>query len=159
MLHARVFKSLAVALILAGCAAPKPAPPPAPPPPPPPPPPPHIGPPPAALCEVAPVNVADGGIASVTMRVSSEGGYCAARLTTSAGKPFDSYLLPIEPSHGTAKITRYDGKTSLEYTPNTLFAGQDSFTGKLIIKGRDRYTTLTVNVTVVAPGAAAGKAK
>ena len=152
MLHAKLFKPLTIALVLAGCAAPKPPPAVVAPPPPPPPPPPHIGGPAAGTCDVPVFGVADGGITPLTMRVSNEGGYCAARLVASNGKPFDSYLLPIEPEHGTAKITRYDGKTSLEYTPNTGYVGKDSFTTKLIIKGRDRYTTLTVNVTVQAPG-------
>lgn len=131
--------------VLAGC---KPPPPPAVAPPPPPPLPPHIGPPPAAHCSVAPFKVADGGTATVTMSVSNEGGYCAATLTTAAGAAFDAPLVPAMPAHGTPRVVKYNGQTSVEYTPNTGYVGTDSFVVRLIIKGKPTDTTLNVAVTV-----------
>lgn len=112
--------------------------------------PPHIGGPAASLCDVPEVALADGGSAKLTMTVSNEGGYCAARVATSVGKAFDSYVLPLDslPAHGTAKITEYDGKTSIEYTPSVAYAGKDSFGAKLIIAGKPGYTSVSVAVTV-----------
>jgi hypothetical protein len=146
--RALVFLSLAVSL--ASC-----APPPKPPPPPPPPLPPHLGPPPAASCTVAPFRVADGGTAKVAMTLSNEGGYCAATLTAESGKPFDAPLLHTPPAHGSARVVKYNGHTSVEYTPVAGFIGTDSFEVRLIVKGKPGYTTLVVSAAAVAgkPGA------
>lgn len=103
---------------------------------------------------VAPFSVADGGSATVNMTLVNDGGYCAARATAGSGKPFDAPLVPVPPSHGTAAVWRYDGKTSVEYVPDAGFAGSDQFVTKLIIAGKPGYTTLTVAVTVLAPGTA-----
>ncbi len=137
-----VFMVLCAAL--AGC---KPPPPPVTAPPPPPLPP-HIGVGPAARCDVAPFKVMDGGTTAISMSVSSEGGYCAATLTTAAGKPFDAPLVPVVPVHGTPRVVKYNGKTSVEYAPNAGYVGSDSFVVRLIIKGQPGYTTLNVAVTV-----------
>ena len=82
------------------------------------------------------------------MRVSNEGGYCAATLTAASGQPFDAPLVPVLPRHGTPRIVKYDGKTSVEYTPETGYVGADSFTVHLIVKGQPNDTTLNVSVTV-----------
>jgi hypothetical protein len=143
--------SLALAGLLAACAAP--------PPPPvvqaPPPLPPHLGPPPAALCEVAPFKVSDGGSAAVRMKISNDGGYCAASLTADSGAPFDAPLVPAKPAHGNESVVKYNGKTSVEYTAEPGFVGHDSFIVHLIVKGRPGYTTLDVGVDVQAVTAAA----
>lgn len=120
--------------------------------------PPHAGPPPAQFCQVAPFTVADGGSAGVAMTVSNEGGFCAATLTTSAGKPFDAPLVTTMPQNGTPAVWRYDGKTSVEYVPNAGFTGSDSFVTKLKIAGKPGYTTLTISITVQAAGQAAAQA-
>ncbi len=142
------FCLLASMLALASCAHPPP------PPPPPPPLPPHLGPPAAAECSVAPFKVIDGGTMDVQMTMSSEGGYCAATLTAANGKPFDAPLEPVPPRFGHARVIRYNGKTSVEYTPRGGFTGTDSFTVRLIERGQAGYTTLNVRVTVQAPGTA-----
>ncbi len=146
---------LMLGLAVQAC-APKPAEPA--PPPPPPPPPPHIGPPAAETCVVAPFHVADGGTAAVDMTVSNEGGYCAATLTTAAGQPYDAPLIHAMPDHGTPRVVRYNGKTSVEYVPGAGFTGHDHFTVALIEKGSQADTTLNVSVTVVPPGGTAGTA-
>jgi len=143
-----LFPLLSFGFALQAC-APKPLPPA--PPPPPPPPPPHIGPPKAAECTVAPFHVTDGGTAAVVMHVSGEGGYCAATLTAASGKPYDAPLVPVVPRHGTPRVVKYDGKTSVEYVPDAGFSGHDSFVVHLIVKGSPAYTTLNVEVTVAAP--------
>jgi hypothetical protein len=147
-----MFVAGAVAL-QAGC-APK-APPPAPPPPPLPP---HLGPPPAATCVVAPFTVADGGTANVSMTLTNDGGYCAATLTAGSGRPYDAPLETLPPQHGAAHVVKYNGRTSVEYVPEPGFAGHDSFTVRLIVRGMPGYTTLQVAVTVAPPAAAAPKA-
>jgi len=136
---------VALGVVLAGC---KPPPPPVTAPPPPPPLPPHIGPGPAARCNVAPFKVTDGGTTAISMSVSNEGGYCAATLTTAAGQPFDAPLVPVVPVHGTPRVVKYNGHTSVEYAPNAGYVGGDSFVVRLIIKGKPGYTTLNVAVTV-----------
>ena len=149
MLQARTLSSfLAIGIMLAGCAQPVVAPPP---PPPPPPLPPHFGPPPAADCKVAPFHVADGHEAEVLMTVGNDGGYCAATLTTAGGQPFDAPLIPgaAQPLHGMAHVVPYNGKTSVEYTPDAGYTGHDHFVTRLIIRGKPGYTSLNVSVTVV----------
>ncbi len=113
----------------------------------------HLGLSPAAVCTVAPFHVADGGTAVVSMTVANDGGYCAATLTNNAGLPFDAPLLPARPPHGErTTVVKYNGKTSIEYTPNAGYSGPDSFTVHLINRGQSGFTTLQVNVTV-QPGA------
>lgn len=137
---------LALALALQAC-QPKPV---APPPPPPPPaPPPHVGPPAAAKCSVAPFQVTDGGTATVEITVSNEGGYCAATLTAASGKPYDAPLVPVLPQHGTPRVMKYDGKTSVEYVPESGYSGKDHFVVHLLVKGSQAVTTLNVSVTAV----------
>ncbi len=144
----KLISLLALALAVQGCQPKTVA---APPPPPPPPPPPHMGPPPAAKCNVAPFKVADGGTATVEVTVSNEGGYCAATLTAASGRPFDAPLVPVLPQHGTPRVVKYDGKTSVEYVPETGFTGKDHFVVRLLVKDSQGVTTLNVNVTAV-PG-------
>jgi hypothetical protein len=139
---------LGLGLVLQACA---PKAPPPPPPAPPPPPPPHIGPPQAASCLVVPFHVSDGGTVPVTMRVSNEGGYCAATLTADSGKPYDAPLVPVLPHHGTPRVVKYDGKTSVEYSADAGYVGPDNFEVHLIVKGNPAYTTLNVSVTVEGP--------
>jgi hypothetical protein len=146
--QARTLALLTFAAAVAGCA--KPPPPPAPEAPPLPP---HLGPPPAAACTVAPFHVADGGSAAVSMTLSNEGGYCAATLTASDGKPFDAPLLHRLPQHGSARVVKYNGRTSVEYTPVAGYTGSDSFEVRLIVKGMPGYTTLDVSATM-KPGQA-----
>ena len=144
-LHARTLTSiLAFGVLLAGCQpkAPPPvaeAPPPLPP---------HAGPPPATSCKVAPFHVTDGGAAPVSMSVSNEGGYCAATLTASSGKPYDAPLVPVLPLHGKPHVVKYNGQTSVEYRPAEGFVGHDSFVVKLIVKDQPGYTTLNMSVDV-----------
>ncbi len=133
----------ALGALLASCAKP-----PAPVPEAPPPLRPHLGPPPAASCSVAPFHVADGGMTAVSMQVSSEGGYCAATLVAENGRPFDAPLEPVVPMHGKARVVKYNGRTSVEYTPVAGYVGPDSFTVRLILRDRPGYTTLNVSVAV-----------
>jgi hypothetical protein len=133
---------LTLGLVLQGCEKPLIAPPP-----PPQPLPPHAGPPPARLCTVAPFSVKDGGNADVQMTVSNEGGYCAATLTADSGQPFDAPLVPVPPLHGIPRVVKYNGKTSIEYTPQPGFTGHDSFIVKLIVHDRPGFTILNMSVT------------
>ncbi len=138
--------TLVLALLLSGCAKP-PAPVAEAPPPPLPL---HRGPPLAALCTVAPFHVTDGGTAAVSMTVSNDGGYCAATLMAGNGQPYDAPLVPARPLHGDETVVRYNGKTSVEYAATPGYAGPDSFTVRLILRGQSGYTTLNVTVNVQA---------
>jgi hypothetical protein len=144
VLQARTGFFLGIAVTVAGCQTPAPPPPPAPPAPLPY----HIGPPPAASCTVVPFKVADGGTTDVAMAVGNDGGYCATTLTADSGKPFDVGLVPVVPDHGTPRVVRYNGKTSVEYTPDPGYTGHDSFVVHLLVHGKTNHTTLNVSVTV-----------
>ncbi len=115
--------------------------------------PPHLGPPPAALCTVAPFHVVDGGSASISMTISNDGGYCAASLVAGSGQPFDAPLVPALPVHGSETVVKYNGRTSVEYAATPGFVGHDGFTVHLILKGQPGYTTLNVGVDVQPVGA------
>ena len=78
--------------------------------------PPHLGPPPAALCTVAPFHVADGGTTALSVVISNDGGFCAASLTAASGQPFDAPLVREKPLHGDETVVRYNGRTSVEYS-------------------------------------------
>ncbi len=117
--------------------------------------PPHLGPPPAALCTVAPFHVVDGGTASVAMVISNDGGFCAASLTSGSGQPFDAPLVAVRPPHGDETVVKYNGRTSIEYAATRGYVGHDSFTVRLILKGQPGYTTLNVGVDVQPVGALA----
>ena len=116
----------------------------------PPPLPPHLGPPPAALCTVAPVHVADGASGAVAMTISNDGGFCAAALTNDAGQPFDAPLVPAKPLHGDQTVVKYNGKTSIEYAAKPGFVGHDSFVVKLITRGKVGYTTVNLSIDVTS---------
>lgn len=116
--------------------------------------PPHLGPPPAALCTVAPFHVADGGTSAISMVISNDGGFCAASLTAGSGQPFDAPLVKERPLHGDETVVRYNGRTSVEYSSKPGYVGHDAFTVRLILKGRPGYTTLNVSIDVQPAGAA-----
>ena len=142
-MKARTLVFLSVAAAIAGCAKPPVAEAPAPvqlPP--------HLGPPPSATCTVAPFHVADGGTAKISMTLSGDGGYCAAALTADNGKPFDAPLLHVIPQHGSARVPKYNGKTSVEYSSLPGYKGADSFQVRLVKAGVAGYTTLDVTVSV-----------
>jgi hypothetical protein len=105
----------------------------------------------ARACTVAPFQVTDGGTAAVSMTLSNEGGYCAATLTAASGKPYDAPLVPTLPLHGTPRVIKYNGHTSVEYIPNVGYVGHDSFVVHLEVRGKPGYTTLNVSAEVTAP--------
>ncbi len=111
--------------------------------------PPHYGPPPARTCTLAPFTLAEGASTAVAMTVSSDGGYCAIHASETAGGPFDVGIEPTQPDHGTARIIRYNGQTSIEYIARTGYVGADKFVAELIRRGQPGYTTLTVSVAVI----------
>jgi hypothetical protein len=137
------FCGVTMGVLLQGCAQPV-----APPPAPPPPLPLHAGPPPAKLCSVMPFTSKEGATTDVQMVVSNEGGYCSASVTTDGGLPYDAPLVTVTPFHGIPRVVKYNGKTSVEYTPQPGFVGHDSYIVKLIVRGKPGFTTLNVSVTV-----------
>ncbi len=98
---------------------------------------------------MSPFKVVDGGSADIGMTVSNEGGYCAASLTAANGKPFDAPLVPVVPEHGTPRVVKYNGKTSVEFTPNVGYIGHDSFVVHLLLHGMTGHTTLNMSVNVI----------
>ena len=108
----------------------------------------HYGPPPARLCKLSPFALAEGASTPVQMTVSNDGGYCAIMVAQKAGGAFDAGLEPVQPSHGTALIIKYNNQTSIEYVPEPRHLGTDAFTVRLIVRGQPGYTTLPVAVTI-----------
>jgi hypothetical protein len=73
----------------------------------------------------------DGQSVLVQMQVSNEGGWCG--ITTSrGGSAFDSYLIVTRPAHGKVFAHRVGTNTRIDYTPDTGFAGTDSFAVRLV---------------------------
>ncbi len=100
---------------------------------------------------MTPFKVADGGSATVEMTVSNEGGYCATTLTAASGQPYDAPLVPVLPEHGTPRVIKYNGKTSVEFVPSVGFIGHDSFVVHLLVRGKPGYATLNMSLTSVPP--------
>lgn len=108
----------------------------------------HYGPPPARVCTLSPFALTDGAATPVAMTISNDGGYCAIMVTQKDGNAFAAGLEPTQPAHGSALIIKYNNKTSIEYVPETSYAGADAFSVKLITREVPGYTTLNVAVTV-----------
>jgi hypothetical protein len=95
-----------------------------------------------------PFAVKDGGTANVSITLSNEGGYCAATLTADSGQPYAVGLVPVMPLHGITRVVKYNGKTSVEYSPQPGYSGHDSFIVKLIVRSQPGYTVLNMSVNV-----------
>jgi len=85
----------------------------------------------ARVCVAATASPPDGQTSVVQMQVSNEGGWCGVNATR-GGVPFESYLLAARPAHGKIYAHRVGGYTRIDYTPDTGFAGTDTFAVRLI---------------------------
>ena len=109
---------------------------------------------PAALCDTPGKPLPTAGIASTTLVVGNDGGYCALRFAHD-GAPYASFLVTAVPAHGDPLIYNYNGQTVVTYTPTAGYAGPDAMTVEFVPGGGAPRATLTVAITV-RPSAAAG---
>jgi hypothetical protein len=97
----------------------------------------------AKQCDAPRVTLTAGKTAEETMRVGNDGGWCAIAVQLD-GKPYAAGLLTDAPEHGTVFIHPVGDSTRIDYTPESGFAGRDSFTVQLI----PGSPVIRVNVTV-----------
>jgi len=100
----------------------------------------------AKVCDASRISPANGEKAAVAIKLANDGGWCGIQTYQSGPKPFDAGLLLARPSHGTILIHQVGDYTRIDYTPDRGFAGNDSFTVKLI----PGNATLAVTATVTA---------
>ncbi len=111
---------------------------------------------PARACTVTPIVLRDGGESATTMTVTNDGGFCAASLADSAGRPFEVGLVTAPPVHGKPLIHTVGSKTDIDYTPAHGFVGSDSFIVRLRTTKVDSLLHLTVVVTPVGEAYTSG---
>ncbi len=100
----------------------------------------------AKRCEAPNLGTVSGKTAT-TIKLANDGGWCGVRLRQSSTKPFDAGLLVNRPSHGSVLIHQVGDDTRIDYTPDRRFAGDDTFTVKLI----PGSATIAVSAVVTAP--------
>ncbi len=110
----------------------------------------------AAGCEVTPIVLRDGGESSTTMTVTNDGGYCAAAVADTAGRPFEVGLVTATPVHGKPLIHTVGARTEIDYAPATGFTGSDSFIVQLRAPKADSLLHVTVVVTPVGEAYTSG---
>jgi hypothetical protein len=101
----------------------------------------------AKVCEAPDIAPQAGAATAATIKLVNDGGWCGLRLRQAGTKPFDAGLLTSRPNHGSVLIHEVGDDTRIDYTPDRSFAGNDSFSVKLI-PGEE---TIKVAVTVTAP--------
>lgn len=111
----------------------------------------------SAVCHVSAVKKAADGTMSVDMTVRSDDGLCSIAIQKPMGGNYASFGVNPPPAHGKAFLYNYDGKTYVNYTPATAYAGTDSFTAELIPGGGQKREHLTIHATVDATGVVVAK--
>jgi hypothetical protein len=101
----------------------------------------------ARTCDAPRISPASGEKAAAAIKLANDGGWCGIRASQAGPKPFDAGLLLTRPSHGSILIHQVGDDTRIDYTPDRRFAGNDTFTVKLI----PGDATVNVAVTVTAP--------
>jgi hypothetical protein len=85
----------------------------------------------AKQCTASKPALKDGQESTATIQVANNGGWCAIHVTRD-GKPYAAGLLIAPASHGTVFIHPVGDDTRIDYTPETGFAGADSFVVRLL---------------------------
>ena len=99
----------------------------------------------AKTCATPKADMIPGKAVDVSMRVSSDAGWCG--LTVNNGsRPFDTELLTARPAHGKIYAHIVGNDTRIDYTPDAGFVGTDTFTVKLL----PGNAVVNVAVTAVA---------
>lgn len=85
----------------------------------------------AKQCTASKPELRAGQETTATIQVANDGGWCAIHVAR-GGKPYAAGLLISPASHGTVFIHPVGDDTRIDYTPETGFAGPDSFAVRLI---------------------------
>lgn len=101
----------------------------------------------AKSCEVPEIAPTAGKTTEAAVKVTNDGGWCGLSVHQSGPKPYSAGLLITRPDHGTVLIHEVGDNTRIDYTPDRGFAGNDSFTVKLL-PGDE---TVRETVAVAAP--------
>jgi hypothetical protein len=85
----------------------------------------------AKVCNAPKVSPANGQVTDVAMTMTNDGGWCGA-LVSLGGRPFAAGPLTARPKIGKVYVHTVGDVTRIDYTPEKGFAGNDSFTVKLV---------------------------
>lgn len=107
----------------------------------------------AKSCAVPQVTPSAGQETPAAMTVGNDGGWCAITVDN-AGHPYGAGLLTARPAHGHVYIHSVGDATRIDYTPNTGYAGPDSFAVRLLPGNGVIHATVAVERTgaVAKPG-------
>lgn len=97
----------------------------------------------AKQCTAPAPALAPGKEVATTMQVGNDGGWCGISVALD-GKPYSAGLLTTLPQHGKVFIHPVSDDTRIDYTPDRMFRGNDSFVVKLL----PGEPVMRVNVTV-----------
>jgi hypothetical protein len=87
----------------------------------------------APNCKVSPnISLTAGKQTDATMAVGNNGGWCAISVAQPGPHPYNAGLLTARPAHGKVYIHTVGDNTRIDYTPDSGFAGADSFTATLL---------------------------
>ena len=85
----------------------------------------------AKTCNSPSAQPAGGQTTDVAMTVTNDGGWCGLSVTQS-GKPYSASVLTARPKNGKVYVHTVGDRPRVDYTPDRGFAGNDSFTVKLV---------------------------
>ncbi|HBK09108.1 MAG TPA: hypothetical protein DDZ81_25155 [Acetobacteraceae bacterium] len=102
----------------------------------------------AKSCEVPKIAPAGGQTTDAAVKMTNDGGWCGLTVHQAGPKPYDAGLLTARPEHGKVLIHEVGDETRIDYTPDRGFAGNDSFSVKLL----PGSAAVRVTVAVAAPG-------
>ena len=85
----------------------------------------------AKVCNAPRMQPANGQVTDVAMTMTNDGGWCGA-LVSQSGRPYSAPQLTTRPKNGKPYVHTVGDDTRIDYTPNTGFTGNDSFTVKLV---------------------------
>jgi len=85
----------------------------------------------AKTCVASTAAPPDGQTVLAQVQMSNEGGWCGISANR-GGAAFDSYLLVARPGHGRVFAHHVGRSTRIDYTPDTGFAGTDSFAVRMV---------------------------
>ena len=86
----------------------------------------------AKTCSAPPAAPPDGQSVLAQMQVVNDGGWCGIIANHNNGGAYASYLMVTRPTHGRVFAHRVGNLTRIDYTPDTGFAGTDSFAIRMI---------------------------
>lgn len=86
----------------------------------------------ARACDVPKVAIEAGKTTDAAIKLANDGGWCGIVVHQDGPKPYDVGLLTARAEHGSVTIHSVGDDTRIDYTPDHGFAGNDSYTVKLL---------------------------